>query len=278
MTEPDRGHQAAVGHQPAAHDQAVYDAEDERVWALLEQMNAMTAGDPRRERIRAEIVEICAPLARSVARRYAGRGEPHDDIEQSAMLGLVKAINRFDPAVGDRFLAYAMPTMTGEVKRYFRDRTWRIRVPRELQERRILLRAATRDFTAAHARSPTVLELAEILDLAEEEVVEMIAASEAYQPMSLDTPVHDDENDSVSMSDLIGDPDDGDLDLVVDKLALRPLLDQLPDRERGILLLRFYGNQTQAQISEATGISQMHISRLLRRSLDQLRTALLTDP
>jgi RNA polymerase sigma-B factor len=270
MTEPGRDH-------PANEHKALYDAEDERVRELLEEMKAMSADDPRRDRARAEIVEICAPIARAVARRYAGRGEPFDDIEQSAMLGLVKAINRFDPAVGDRFLAYAMPTMTGEVKRYFRDQTWRIRVPRELQERRTLLRTAVRDFTALHARSPSVPELAGVLDLTEEEIIEVISASEAYQPLSLDTPVHDDEDATASMGDLLGDTDD-DLELVVDKLALRPLLDQLPDRERGILLMRFYGNQTQTQIAETTGISQMHISRLLRASLAQLRTALLTDP
>ena len=263
--------------QPVDDRTAVHDAENERIRELLDQMNAAPEGDLRRDRARAEIVQICAPIARSIAHRYAGRGEPLADIEQSAMLGLVKAINRFDTAVGTRFLAYATPTMIGEVKRYFRDQTWRIRVPRELQERRIQLRAATRDFTASHAWSPTTPELAEAMNLTEEEVIEVFAASEAYQPLSLDTPVHDEENDSAAIADLLGDGDD-DLDLVVDKVALRPLLDQLPDRERGILLMRFYGNQTQTQIAEQTGISQMHISRLLRASLTQLRTALLTDP
>ena len=271
MTEPDRD------QQPADH-QAVDDAEDERVRVLLEQMTAMAAGDPG-------VNGYARRSWRSARRSPAGSPAATPGVESRSTTsssrrcwGWSRRSTGSTRLVGDRFLAYAVPTMTGEVKRYFRDRTWRIRVPRELQERRVLLRAATRDFTSAHARSPTVPELAEAMDVTEEEVVEVIAASQAYQPMSLDTPIHDDENDSASMGDLIGDLDDGDLDLVVDKLALRPLLDRLPDRERGILLLRFYGNQTQAQIAEQTGISQMHISRLLRRSLDQLRTALLTDP
>ena len=195
--------------------------------------------------------------------------------EQAAFLGLIKAINRYDPALSDRFLAYATPTMVGEVRRHFRDTTWRIRVPRVLQERRIALRHVARDFAHEHGRAPTVAEIARLLELTEENVIEVMAASGAYQPLSLDTPINDDD-EPATVADQLGDDDD-ELESIVDKLALRPLLDGLPDRERGILLLRFYGNKTQTEISDQLGISQMHVSRLIRKCLDELRVSLLNE-
>lgn len=255
---------------------STFDSDDGRTEALLREMNRLPADDPRLERIRSEIVQLQGPVARSIARRYANRGEPLEDVEQAAMLGLVKAINHYDPELGDRFLAYAVPTMTGEVKRHFRDRTWRIRVPRQIQEGRIALREASRQFAHEHGRSPTVRELTELLELTEEEVIEVIAGSEAYQPVSLDIPVSNEE-DAASLGELLGD-DDPALELVIDHLALRPLIGSLPERERGILVLRFFGNKTQAQIAEQIGLSQMHVSRLIRTTLEWLRISLLTDP
>jgi RNA polymerase sigma-B factor len=243
--------------------------------ALLSDMNRLAEGDPLRERIRTQLVDMHAPIARSIARRYAHRGEPLEDIEQAAFLGLVKAINRFDPELGDRFLAYAAPMMTGEVKRHFRDRTWGVHMPRRLQELSLALTPAVQEFVHRHGRSPTTKEIAGLLHLSEEETVEVIAAWESYRPVSLDAPAGEDE-DAQSLGDSVGD-DDPMLDTLVDGHALRPLIDELPDRERQILLLRFFGNKTQSQIGEEIGISQMHVSRLLIRSLERLRAGLMAE-
>lgn len=249
--------------------------EDGHAEALLAEMATLLDGDPRRERLRAELVTMHIGYVRAVARRYGGRGEPLEDIEQAAMVGLVKAINRFDPAVGERFLPYATVMVTGEVKRHFRDRTWMVRVPRRVQELRMAMREVTRDFIALHRRSPMVPEIAQLMEIPEEEVVEVLGANDAYHPTSLDTPLSDEEGAS-TLGDLLG-ADDGGVDNVVDQAALRPLLEKLPDRDRQILLLRFWGNQTQSQIADQLGISQMHVSRLISRSLAYLRTELLRD-
>ena len=191
------------------------------------------------------------------------------------MLGLVKAINRYDPEYGNQFLAFASPTMIGEVKRHFRDRTWSLRVPRRLQELRLALHAAQQEFTQNHGRPPTVREIAEILDVTEDEALEALTAADAYRPVSLDTPVGTDEG-SDTIGDLIGG-DDPAIELTIDRQAIGPLLDGLPARERTILLHRFFGNKTQSEIADIVGISQMHVSRLITRSLAELRTRLLQD-
>jgi RNA polymerase sigma-B factor len=242
---------------------------------LLAELHGLAEDDPRRERIRAELVEMHTPVAKSIARRYARRGEPLEDIEQAAFLGLVKAVNRYDPELGDHFLAYAAPMMTGEVKRHFRDRTWGIHMPRRLQELSLALTPAVQEFVHRHGRSPRTAELAEMMNLTEEETAEVIAAWDAYRPVSLDAPAGDDD-DAPSLGDSVGD-DDSAFDSLVDGQALRPLIDELPDRERRILLLRFFGNKTQSQIGAELGISQMHVSRLLSRSLARLRAGLLAD-
>jgi RNA polymerase sigma-B factor len=241
--------------------------------ALLAEIARLPEGNRRRERLRAELVEMHSRYVHGIARRYAGRGEPLEDIEQSALLGLIKAINRFDPEVGERFLPYASQVVVGEVKRHFRDRTWTVRVPRRLQELRISMREESREFTHQHGRSPTVAELAVLLDVSEEEVIDVIGATEAYQPASLDVPIADGEN-STTLGDLLG-ADDDELESVVDREALHPILATLPERDRKILLLRFWGNKTQSQIADEFGISQMHVSRLLSRSLAYLRKELL---
>jgi RNA polymerase sigma-B factor len=243
--------------------------------ALLADLHRMADDDPRRARIRAELVDMHAPIAKSIARRYAQRGEPLEDIEQAAFLGLVKAINRYDPALGDRFLAYASPLMTGEVKRHFRDRTWGIHMPRRLQELSLTLTPTVQEFVHRNGRSPRTAELAEMMNLTEEETVEVIAAWESYRPVSLDVPTGEDD-DAQPLGDSVGEYDSA-FDSLVDGHALRPLIGQLPDRERKILLLRFFGNMTQSQIGEEMGISQMHVSRLLSRSLEWLRAELLAD-
>jgi RNA polymerase sigma-B factor len=249
--------------------------DDGRTEELLTELTITSAEDPRWEQIRSELVRIHTPLVRHITRCYTGRSESRDDIEQAAMLGLVKAINRYDPAYGGRFLAFAMPTMTGEVKRYFRDHTWAMRMSRRLQELRLALRTARQDFIQEHGRPPTVPEISELLGITEEETIETLGATDAYQPISLDVPVTD-AQDTLPLADLIGDHDPH-LETVLDRNALRPLLEELPDRERTILLYRFYGNKTQTEIADLLGISQMHVSRLISRTLTQLRTKLLQD-
>ncbi|MES9538508.1 SigB/SigF/SigG family RNA polymerase sigma factor [Actinomadura sp. NPDC000600] len=248
---------------------------DRRTHQLLERLHRLAPDDPVRERLRAEIVTLNTALVRSVARRYAGRGEPVEDLEQAAFVGLVSAINRFDPARGIRFLAYAYPVVTGEVRRHFRDRTWGVKVSRRIQELRPMLHRAMTDFTAAHGRSPTAAELADRLGVGLEETLDALVASEAYRPLSLDAPAGgSEEGDPGTLGDSLG-ADDPDLEGIVDAQALRPLLDELPERERTIVLLRFFGNKTQSQIAAQLGLSQMHVSRLLAQTLKRLRQGLL---
>jgi RNA polymerase sigma-B factor len=251
------------------------DYDDGHAEALLSELKRLPEKDPRREDIRSELVRMHLPIARGIARRYAQYDEPIEDVQQAAMLGLVKAINRYDATRGERFLAYAGPTMTGEVKRHFRDRTWLLRMPRRLQELRLAMREARRDFSREHNRSPTVPEIAKILDISEEEAIEVIGTFDAYRPMSLDTPVGE-EDDAETFGELIGEQDSA-IEDAVDHIALRPLLDKLPDRERMILLYRFYGNKTQTEIAELMDLSQMHVSRLISRTLAELHAQLLKD-
>jgi RNA polymerase sigma-B factor len=252
-----------------------HDYDDGHTEELFKELGTIPEDDPRWEQIRSELVRIHAPLVRHVVRRYTGRSEPRDDVEQAAMLGLVKAINRYDTAYGGRFLAFAMPTMTGEVKRHFRDHTWAMRVPRRLQELRLVLRTARQDFVGEHGRVPTVAEISGILGITEEETIEALGAMDAYQPVSLDAPVSE-EQESLPLGEVIGE-DDPQLESVVDRTALRPLLEGLPARERTILMHRFYGNKTQAEIADLLGLSQMHVSRLINSTLARLRAQLLQD-
>jgi RNA polymerase sigma-B factor len=251
------------------------DHETGRAEELLSELAQLSEDDPRREDLRTELVELHLPLVKFIARRYARGDEPVQDIEQAAMLGLVKAMNRFEPGRGTRFLAYAMPTMTGEVKRHFRDRTWGLRIPRRLQELRLSLRNARQDFTREHGRAPTVPEIAALLDISEEETIELLGAVDAYRPVSLDAPIAD-EDGPEPLGEFLGD-DEPAYESVVDRIALRPMLDDLPERERTILLHRYFGNKTQAEIAELMGLSQMHISRLIKTTLSRLRLALLED-
>jgi RNA polymerase sigma-B factor len=251
------------------------DYEDGRAETLLNELATMPRDDPRREKIRSELVVMHLPIADGIARRYSLHSEPFEDVRQAAMLGLVKAINRYDPARGERFLAYASPTMTGEVKRHFRDRTWLLRMPRRLQELRLAMRETRRDFVHEHNRPPTVPEISELLEITERETIEVAGTFDAYRPISLDTPV-DDTDGAATYGDLIGS-DDTAIEDAVDHIALRPLLDELPERERMILLHRFYGNKTQTEIGELMGVSQMQVSRLIGRGLATLHAGLLKD-
>lgn len=247
------------------------DGETERLLALLRDM---PADDPRYEGIRAVIVAQHMTLARRIARRYANRGEPVEDLEQAALVGLVKAINGYDPLRGHDFLAYARPMMNGEVKRHFRDLTWAVRVPRKVQEGRAELSQAVAALSQRMGRPPTAEELAAELRLSEADLAGLRQASAAYSALSLSTPAGPDE--TRTLADTLGAADDA-LDAVEDRESLHPLLNALPPRELRLLLLRFFGNQTQAEIAAELGVSQMQVSRLLAATLGRLRISMLTE-
>jgi RNA polymerase sigma-B factor len=242
---------------------------------LLARLHGLDPGTDEHTELRRYLVQLNMPLVRNAARRYRSRSEPMEDILQVGTIGLIKAIDRFDPQRGS-FLAFAIPTIAGEIKRFFRDTSWWVRVPRRLRDRRLELVRTTDELTQRLGRAPTPAELSVHLRLDEEEVIEGLDACAAYSTSSLDAAQFGDE-EMATLGDLLG-ADDSDLDLVEYRHDLEPALSQLPAREREIVLLRFYGNMTQAQIGELVGISQMHVSRLLTRSLQQLRTQLEAAP
>lgn len=250
-----------------------YELADMTAEDLLADIARPETSDTHQVRLRERIVEMHRPLAMEIARRYRYRGEPMEDLLQAAYVGLMKAINGFDADLGHAFRGYAVVTMTGEVKRHFRDRTWAIRVPRVYQERRSELNRLVADLSQDLGRSPTVAELAGKMKISEEDVLLTLDASAAYSTLSLDAPLGSDD-DTASLGDVIPENDDW-LSTLVDSQAVKPLIDALPQREKNILLLRFFGNQTQAEIAAEFGISQMHVSRILRKVLDQLRDELL---
>jgi RNA polymerase sigma-B factor len=234
----------------------------------------MPADDPRCESLRAQIVAHHMWLARLIARSYTGRGEPLQDLEQAALMGLVKAINGFDPLRGCDFVTYARPMMLGEVKKHFRDWTWAVRVPRKYQEGRAELSHVVTALSHRLGRSPTRPEIAAELKLQIGDLADVMEAAGAYRALSLDLPGKPDEPGT--LADTLGTVDD-ELDAVVDHESLKPLLGALPPRELKLLLLRFFGNRTQAQIAAELGISQMQVSRLLSATLARLRENMLAD-
>jgi RNA polymerase sigma-B factor len=236
---------------------------------LLTTMAALPAHHPSRTALRDQVIESWLPLAQHLANRFAGRGEPIEDLFQTATVGLIKAVDKFDPERGVEFAAYAIPTIIGEIKRHFRDRTWDIRVPRRLQELRLSLSEATSTLLQKLGRSPTVADLSEHLGISEEEVLEGLEGARAYNAVSLSTPTTDGDR-STELGDLLG-AEDAEFELAELRVALGPALAALDQREQRILTLRFYGNMTQSQIAEQIGVSQMHVSRLLARALAKLR-------
>ena len=241
---------------------------------LFARLNDETASEAERSRYRDELVHLHLPLVEHFARRFLNRGEPLDDLLQVGTIGLIKAVDRFDIGRGVEFSTYATPTIVGEIKRHFRDKGWAVRVPRRLQELRLALTTATGELSQRHGRAPTVHELTEHLKITEEEVLEGLESANAYSTLSLDVPDTDDESPAVA--DTLGSEDEA-LEGVEYRESLKPLLEDLPPREKRILLLRFFGNMTQSQIAQEVGISQMHVSRLLARTLAQLRERLLVE-
>jgi RNA polymerase sigma-B factor len=246
-----------------------------RVPAVAEQMVRTLAelppADPSRTRLRERVIEAWLPLAQLLANRYHGRGEPDDDLVQTATIGLIKALDRFDPDRGVDFAGFAIPTILGEIKRHFRDRTWSIRVPRRLQEMRMAITEANTTLGHTLGRSPTVADIAAYLRVTEEQILEGLEGARAYSATSLSTPVGADGDRE--LGDTLG-ADDHEFDLVEMRMALGPALASLNGREQKIVALRFFGNLTQTQIAEQLGISQMHVSRLLSGALAKLRSSL----
>jgi RNA polymerase sigma-B factor len=220
---------------------------------------------------REQLVQRLLPLARRMARRYRRSDEPLDDLVQVATLGLIKAIDRFDPARETAFSSYAVPTMLGELKRYFRDNGWAVHVPRGMQERVMQVDNAVKDLSRRLGRSPSVAEIGEMLDLSPEAVLEAMEAACAYDAVSLESYRFGDEGDGETYAESIGVEDER-FELVEYGATIAPTLQALPPRDRIVLHLRFVEDLTQAEIAERVGVSQMHVSRLIRRALERLRT------
>ncbi|MFD5435880.1 SigB/SigF/SigG family RNA polymerase sigma factor [Kitasatospora sp. NPDC127067] len=265
--EPHSAVPAQGSHRTGAPDR-------EAARALFVRLSALPEGSPERVELRNQLVRMHIPLVEHLARRFRNRGEPLDDLTQVATIGLIKSVDRFDHERGVEFSTYATPTIVGEIKRHFRDKGWAVRVPRRLQELRLSLTTATSELSQRHGRSPTVHELAEHLGISEEDVLEGLESANAYSTLSLDVPDSDDESPAVA--DTLGATDEA-LEGVEYRESLKPLLAQLPPREQKILVLRFFRNMTQSQIAAEVGISQMHVSRLLARTLAQLREKLLVE-
>jgi RNA polymerase sigma-B factor len=251
-------------------------ATDRTVEVLLGARQWHALDEAQRERLRQLAIHQARGLAARLARRYRGRGEPIDDLTQVAMLALIKAVDGYEPGNGAAFTSYAVPTIIGEVKRYFRDKGWQIRVPRRVQEIGLELNEAGEVLAQRFGRSPTIRELANYLGATEDHVLEAIEATHAYRPGSLSAPTNGSGDSDLELADRVGAPDPR-FELVEARESLRPLLAKLPARQRHILALRFYGNLTQGQIAAKIGLSQMHVSRLLSDALGQLRRGLAVE-
>jgi RNA polymerase sigma-B factor len=229
-----------------------------------------TSGDPG---VRSRLIEAHLGLVDYLARRFAGRGEPLDDLIQVATIGLVKAVDRFDPDRQVEFSTYATPTIVGELKRHFRDKGWAVRVPRRLQELNLRLGAVIGQLSQDLGRSPTIGEIAAAADASEDEVLDALDSAHAYSLISLDAGATD---EGLSYHEQIGDEDEA-LTALEQRLSVAPLLGKLSSRERRMLYLRFFKGMTQSEIAAELGISQMHVSRLLARTLATLRDGLEGD-
>ena len=234
------------------------------------ELAGLAPGHPRRVQLREQLVAAHLSLARNIARRFSHRGEPQDDLDQVATVGLIHAVDRFEPDRGSDFLSFAIPTITGEIRRHFRDHAWSMRVPRRLKDLHVTIGSAMSELSQRYGRAPTASELAEHLNLPREEILEGLEAAGAYRSSSLDSLLDAAGSGGAALADVIGAAD-AELDRVEFRTTLAPLLQKLPERERTILKLRFFAGMTQSQIAQQIGLSQMHVSRLLSRTLIRLR-------
>ncbi|MEV7689902.1 SigB/SigF/SigG family RNA polymerase sigma factor [Streptomyces bungoensis] len=261
----------ATATAPAASVRRTHDDAPDTA-ALFARM-AELEDSPERDAVRDELVTAWLPMAHRIAGRFRDRGEAVEDLRQVAALGLVKAIDRFDPSRG-AFESYAVPTITGEVKRHFRDRMWALRVPRRVQELRNRVRVARRDLTQnPGSPEPSVADIAAHTGLTEEEVAAGMEALESFSTLSLDAELSSGD-DGYSLADTLGATDTS-YDVVVDREAAKEGLRRLPERERAILYMRFFEDMTQSRIADKLGISQMHVSRLISRSCARVRDEVL---
>lgn len=257
---------------PHPHPHPDHDASD--TTETFRRIAALPDG-PEKDALRKEVVTAWIPMADRLAGRFRNRGESTEDLRQVAALGLVKAVGRYDPARGNAFESFAVPTVVGEVKRHFRDHLWAMHVPRRVQELRNRVRAARRELAPLlDGRSPTVPEMAARTGLTEDEVIAGMEAIDSYAAMSLDAELPG--ADGRALLDSLGHHDPG-LDIVVDRVTIAPRLRALPEREQRILYLRFFDDMTQNQIAEIMGISQMHVSRLISRTCAALRAHALSE-
>lgn len=236
---------------------------------LFTRLAATAPESAEQARLRNELIARCIPLADHIARKFSGRGEPFDDLTQVARVGLVHAVDRFDISRGSNFLSFAVPTIMGEVRRYFRDNTWAMRVPRRVKETHLRIGAAVDSLSQSLGRSPTAKEIAAELEVDPDEVTQAVIAGNAYQPTSIDAASVGRDTDA-SLLDTLGE-EEAQFDRVEEYVAIRPLLAGLPERERRILTMRFFESMTQTQIAQQMGISQMHVSRILAKTLARLR-------
>ena len=240
----------------------------DHLYPLLVEYASMAHDGPRRDQAHEQLVVGFLPLAHHIARRFSGRGQPTEDLEQVATMGLLGALKRFDPERRSDFLSFAVPTIMGEVRRYFRDSAWAVRTPRHIKDQYVGVRAATARLGQTLNRAPTVAELASEMGLTHDEVAEAVAAHGSLQPASLDEAMT--TRDDSALTEVLGELDPG-LERAEARALVHDLVARLPGRERTILALRFVHDQTQYEIAQFLGISQMHVSRLLTRTLRQLR-------
>ncbi|MBB5916349.1 RNA polymerase sigma-B factor [Nocardia transvalensis] len=242
---------------------------------LFAELADLDPGDPRHDRLREDIILRSLPLAEHIARRFSGRGLDYDDLLQVARLGLMGAVNRFDPAHGSTFLSFAVPTIMGEVRRHFRDQGWALRVPRALKDLRVRIGAITPDLAQRLDRMPTADDLAAALDADREDVTQALVASGCYRTESLDVPAES-GGDDTPLTEFLGDPEPA-YGLLEEAMTVRPLIAALPGRDREILIERFFEGRSQADIGQQFGVSQMQIHRILKRVLATLREQALAE-
>ncbi|MFF0448978.1 SigB/SigF/SigG family RNA polymerase sigma factor [Streptomyces sp. NPDC004609] len=249
------------------------DAPDTR--AAFARLAALSDG-PERDALRQELVNAWLPMSQRLAGRFRNRGESLEDLCQVAALGLIKAVDRYDPGRGHAFVSFAVPTITGEVKRHFRDHMWNLHVPRRVQDQRNRVRTAQQELSRTlPGRSPTEEEIAAEAGLTPEETRAGLEAIGSFRTLSLDAEILGGDQGR-TMTDALGGPDPA-LDIVIDREAVKPRLRELPERERKILYMRFFRDMTQSRIAEDLGISQMHVSRLISNSCDRLRREIMQD-
>jgi RNA polymerase sigma-B factor len=267
----------APGPADAAHipgDDTEDGNEYDHLVPLLREYAELGTDDARRDALREELVTGYLPVANHIARKFAHRGEPLDDLVQVATVGLINAVDRFQPDRGSDFFSFAVPTISGEVRRHFRDQGWSMRVPRRLKDLHVSINSAVSELSQDLGRAPRPSEIADHLGVPTAEVLEGLDAAQAYRSSSLDEMLST-ERGTTTLGDLLGEAD-AELERVDYRQAIQPLLAALPERERTIVMLRFFGNMTQTQIADRIGVSQMHVSRLLTQTLARLRERLET--